>query len=483
MKTVLLLLFATSLACASAVYDVRDFTSCGSSDDTSAFNAELTAIGSNNAAIQFTCRPKLSTITIPANITLDNTAGGGIYVVTGQRVTILSPMVSVPRQMFYNATAGLGTVSFSGNTAVLDFYQAWWGQGYAALQAASEAVDSTGNGGTLKLSSGHYTISANTWTIANNTSTQHKINIIGQGPLATYIDSTVTGTTCAIYLQTLKYVELKDFSLNGSGIGNGEGICMGTAETTGTGTNGDVFTNIIAQNFSNCVQSTGGEGTSSEITFISPQFNNCTNGFYNANYNGLDFNFYQLQMANNTVGINCATAGCNVYGGSASGNGTDFSFGNGGEFVISGFRSETAGLFLTTANAATGATVTSVNGVQVQSVTGNYAILVGPGSLTISNSNIGAPIEIVNDTAVLSLKNNNIADPSNTYTATATPEYMGPGFRMIAGSQGAIFESTNNTMVNTSFVKRGSWPSGIGTVVDDASYAPIAPMGNYGQSR
>lgn len=109
------------------VIDVRDFTTCGSSNDTTAFSARLAAIGSSNAGILLSCTPLLSTITIPANLTLDASPGGGINVVTGQTVTIQGPIIPIAQQIFFNALASQGNVDLTGNLAIDRVYPEWWG--------------------------------------------------------------------------------------------------------------------------------------------------------------------------------------------------------------------------------------------------------------------------------------------------------------------------------------------------------------------
>jgi hypothetical protein len=109
------------------VIDVRDKTSCGVSDDTTAFNAVLTAIGSTQAGVMLSCNVKLGNITIPLNVTLDASAGGSITVVTGHTVTIQGPIVAVPRQIFFNIASGQGALSFSSNRTLTRISPLWFG--------------------------------------------------------------------------------------------------------------------------------------------------------------------------------------------------------------------------------------------------------------------------------------------------------------------------------------------------------------------
>src|SRR4029077_1773967 len=100
------------------VYDVRDYMTCdGVSNATTSMSAVLTAIGSTNATIIVPPGQQclLSSVSFPANVTLDFTYGS-IKVVTGQTVTILGPIMAGRQQIFFNALATQGTVVFTNTT-------------------------------------------------------------------------------------------------------------------------------------------------------------------------------------------------------------------------------------------------------------------------------------------------------------------------------------------------------------------------------
>src|ERR1022692_3432961 len=99
----------------------------GTTNDTAALTALLTAIGSTQVSIVFPSPCLLSTVSIPANVTLDATSGGGIKVETGQKVTVLGPILPTLRQIFFNALPGQGTIDFTGGTALDKVYPEWWG--------------------------------------------------------------------------------------------------------------------------------------------------------------------------------------------------------------------------------------------------------------------------------------------------------------------------------------------------------------------
>lgn len=135
---------------------------CAGTNDTASFTTIISTIGANTGTIrlpyQSGTRCAVNTLSLPANITLDNVDGTGIKVNTGQTVTIEGPINAPPgKKLFYNATAGLGTVLLSGNT-VKEVYPQWWGaiaddstDASAAIQAAIDCMGSVaaGNSGIL----------------------------------------------------------------------------------------------------------------------------------------------------------------------------------------------------------------------------------------------------------------------------------------------------------------------------------------------
>lgn len=94
---------------------------CGGTNDTAAFQTIINGAASNPRTIKIpyksdlTKRCKVTTITFPLNITLDNTDGSGIARDTPNVVTILGPVVNpAGKTLFF----GTGTTSFAGNTFV-----------------------------------------------------------------------------------------------------------------------------------------------------------------------------------------------------------------------------------------------------------------------------------------------------------------------------------------------------------------------------
>jgi hypothetical protein len=138
-----------------AIIDLREYgvTGDGRTNDTAAVSALLTTIGLSHAKLIFPpgSRTLLNTISFPANVTLDFSAGGALKPVTGQTITILGGIIGTTQQVFYNALPGQGTIDFTGGYALQPVYPEWWGaspQSSAAtntpaLQAAEYAAFGT----------------------------------------------------------------------------------------------------------------------------------------------------------------------------------------------------------------------------------------------------------------------------------------------------------------------------------------------------
>lgn len=95
---------------------------CLGSNDTAAFNSLITVIGSNAGTIKLPykngARCAVNTLTIPANITLDNSQGTGISVNITHTLTVLGPVINIPGKAGSTMFFGPGTVSFVGNVFI-----------------------------------------------------------------------------------------------------------------------------------------------------------------------------------------------------------------------------------------------------------------------------------------------------------------------------------------------------------------------------
>lgn len=125
---------STGFSCAPTAYYLAtgNGLKCdGSTDDTSAFNTLLTAIGSAQATIQIPLGKKcvIGNATVPTNVALDFSSGASISVVTSDTVTIKGGINDPDNhQIFFNAFASQGTVDVTtNNTALTTVYPEWWG--------------------------------------------------------------------------------------------------------------------------------------------------------------------------------------------------------------------------------------------------------------------------------------------------------------------------------------------------------------------
>jgi hypothetical protein len=122
---------------------------CSGSNDAGEFSAIAATIGANTASIKLPwvspARCAVSSVTVPENIALDFSNSTGLKVNTGQTLTIKGDMFGpAGQQRFYNATAGLGTVSFAGNTALKVVDPAWWGAKPDVVAGFDGSVSSSG---------------------------------------------------------------------------------------------------------------------------------------------------------------------------------------------------------------------------------------------------------------------------------------------------------------------------------------------------
>lgn len=429
--------------------------------------AAITSLGGGTVVID-SSTPVTSSVATTASIAL-KFEGQGVLTGSSKTVTIVGPLEAPVKQIWQSGI----TVSFAGNKIVTNFYPEWWGAAgnnvtndQPALQAATDAMD-TGSGGTLHLANANYRI-ASTWTVGS-ASAFHYINILGVGPVQTIITYAGATNSIAVKLNTEKFPHLADFTVNNSvAKGSTEGI-RATGISGGTSTNGLVVSSVFISGFHYGWRTSDGAGhTSSEITFINLVLANNDTGFLNDDFNGLNFNFINLMMAGNTIGIDAETAGVYVHGGSASGNDTDFKFVNDGTNTIIGFRSETIGTNFINFQTASGSNKLSVIGcsaVMASSPNTATAILSNGGTVSIQDSNIGGQILVGTGSSIFRLLNSGIIDPGNTFTSTANPSGMGPGFRFNAR---VAFQSFGNKQYDGDFnTPVAAWPNCAGVSAAD----------------
>lgn len=313
-----------------------------------------------------------------------------------------------------------------------------------AIQAAIDACDNasgSSGGGTVYFPNGSYKItgvivgSSNT-SSGGNANRQSNVSLLGESALHTTINYSGSTSGIAILMQRNKYGNVKNFGIhNAVAKGTTAGLVFaGPSGSSGTQSNGALLEQVGIDSFHNgLVTSQTSAGTSSEITFINLSLSSCDNGFLNTDFNGLDYTFIQLQIFSNTIGINATASGINVFGGSASNNGTDFQFSNGGTTTITGFRSEIAGQFLN----APGPYAISIRDCLVAGMTASTAMVVGTSNhVEIASSIIGGDIKIGGSSTdcYVSILNSIIVTASSPFNFTYGAGGAAAGAYQIKGS-------------------------------------------------
>ncbi len=293
-----------------------------------------------------------------------------------------------------------------------------------AIQSAINACDNAG-GGTVFFPPGHYN---ETGLIvgAYAASTNHRQTYVfleGGAPHASVLRYTGPNTGIAVRTQALIGGGIKRLDIVNAGKrGTTDGLqTSGPAGSNGTSTNNCILEQVSISGFHNGWHtSANGSPTSSEITANNLVLSNCDNGFYNDSFNGLNFVFTQLQTTGNTVGVWARMSGVYVFGGAASGNGTDFVFNNGGTNTIHGFRSETGGKFIDDS----GPIGLSVLDCIAQALKGPDAIVLHSGNhISIHDSLIGGNIKIADRSAKAAV------DISNSAVKSASIITIGAGVK------------------------------------------------------
>ena len=112
------------------VIDVTDqgFIGNGSTDNTTAVNTLLTAIGATQTTILFPAgRYVMGSVTFPANVALDFTKGAMLSPSTGHTITIAGPILASPTRIFTNIASEQGAISFAGNRTLTEISPLWFG--------------------------------------------------------------------------------------------------------------------------------------------------------------------------------------------------------------------------------------------------------------------------------------------------------------------------------------------------------------------
>lgn len=319
---------------AGAPYNVKSYGALGdgATNDTAAFSAALTAIGSTVAYLflppgQYV----LSNLTIPLNVTLQ-TIGGSIKMVTGQTLTVNRILCHPGNQMFFNATSGQGTIKtglVSGTSpgAACPFVTPFmWGakgrgvsgEDYAALQACSDFAlggpgaehgDSNAANIPINLMAGYFDVGNNKWVIRN----AYGIHIYGNGRYAATVQGNgdaVDGTvfqTDGLWYSTIERVRFAKLTASAGPTVDIDGNVPGHAYPTRS-VQGNTFSHVTFQGTGNdvnfyLVRQGGGSAQGSENVWENCHWISATTQFKAIGSNALNNTFISGDMQDHVTGI------------------------------------------------------------------------------------------------------------------------------------------------------------------------------------
>lgn len=190
---------ASTMAFTMMAVQYANFTpQCSGTNDTAAFSAIISTIGSATGSIKIpwvlSTRCAVNDLTIPINVALDFSNTTGIKVNNSKTLT-LHAFNAPMHKVFYNALSGQGSVVIASN--VEQIYSEWWGAKAdgstdctSAITAAMSAFPSNQpgiNGGIIKFGIGNY-------RVAGLTITDQQVHLIGSGGPGV-LGSVVTATT------------------------------------------------------------------------------------------------------------------------------------------------------------------------------------------------------------------------------------------------------------------------------------------------
>lgn len=208
-------------------------------------SAAVTAIGSTPGTLRITqsAFPNGANCTVPSTLVLEFVGDGYLTVATGQTVIIQSDGSQWPvRKIFYNATAGLGTISYSGSVVLTDVWGAWWGAfpsstatvNAASLNAANAALVTIGSG-EICLGPGIYDFNA-TVTLGT-TGSFTTIGLKGtSGLVGTQLNWTGSTSGVAVIVSLGRFNHVHDIMIN-NGVAKGTTVGLQIAGTASGGAN------------------------------------------------------------------------------------------------------------------------------------------------------------------------------------------------------------------------------------------------------
>lgn len=314
--------------------------------------AAVTAIGSTptNLVISTALFPGGASCTVPATLRLVFRGAGTLQLTTSNTYIIRSDSVDWPiKKLFYNATAGQGVLSLSGNQVITEVWTEWFGGGAgiaatantAAAQAASNALVSLVGGnvsfgnGALRFGGGEYSFNS-LWTIGSTTGggdglgSFTGISLVGtNGLVGTTFNWTGSTGGQMIKVYRGRYVYVRGIKFNNSVV---KGTTIGLW-FSGAPASGEQTSNVLAElcNFSsfNVGTQAGDVGGSAagEITYLNCIFQSNNKGYLGASSgNSLVNRFINCSGYGNAqaaIDLGVGSGDTHIAGGGFSSNGSD----------------------------------------------------------------------------------------------------------------------------------------------------------------
>lgn len=314
---------------------------CAGIDDTGAFSNITSTFASSGGTLKLprlsAGRCKVSNISIPDNVLLDNTEGTGVFVITGQTLTVSRVQNPDGKQIFYNIGTGLGSVAVSlitaSGSASPHITPQWFGatgdgatDDHVAIKNMSDfALGKDGSEHAFTNSvrnipmyfpAGTYNLGSSTWLIRDVVSAE----ITGAGRFASRITSSAT----AFRTDGIWYSKIANISFSSSGNGQVTLDIDGNVPAHPYATRsvqGNTFTDITitgngigSGNTAYYQCRLGGSGAQCENTFINSYFANADDAWVNNGFNALGNIIIRGDMQDFITGIRSIAGSVNAYG-------------------------------------------------------------------------------------------------------------------------------------------------------------------------
>ena len=234
----------------------------GAAADTLAFSTLIKAIGATPATIKMPGgkQCKVGTLNIPANVAVDYTEGGAFKLTTGRTLTVSGPQIAPLRQIFYDALAYQGTVSFAGNASVSTLPPEWWttnsSPGTTDMTAAiNAAIQAANAGNTIALTSSYLLSGSGAELLLVN----KNVNLVGIGANGTFLNvaASVGGTVDVIHVNiagSARFLTIRNLTIVPvSGHPARYGINLDVSQPNHALANVSIVENYIEQFGSQCI--------------------------------------------------------------------------------------------------------------------------------------------------------------------------------------------------------------------------------------